>query len=67
MTFTEYCLKNQYSTNQTRSQAFTMGSASRQSEIDELQKRIDELTAINDSLVAYKNQLLDELEGETNE
>ena len=30
--------------------------------IDELQARIDSLTNINESLVAYKNQLLDEIE-----
>ena len=30
--------------------------------IDELQTRIDSLTNINESLVAYKNQLLDEID-----
>lgn len=34
--------------------------------IDELQARIDSLTNINESLVAYKNQLLDELEEKGN-
>jgi len=36
------------------------------SERDELQARIDSLTNINESLVAYKNQLLDELEEKGN-
>ena len=34
--------------------------------IDELQARIDSLTNINESLVAYKNQLLDEIEEKGN-
>ena len=34
--------------------------------IDELQARINSLTNINESLVAYKNQLLDELEEKGN-
>lgn len=34
--------------------------------IDKLQARIDSLTNINESLVAYKNQLLDELEEKGN-
>ena len=34
--------------------------------IDDLQARIDSLTNINESLVAYKNQLLDELEEKGN-
>ena len=34
--------------------------------IDELQSRVDSLTNINESLVAYKNQLLDELEEKGN-
>ena len=33
-----------------------------QTEIDELQARVDSLTNINESLVAYKNQLLDDIE-----
>lgn len=32
-----------------------------QAKIDELQARVDSLTNINESLVAYKNQLLDEI------
>ena len=35
-------------------------------EVDELQARIDSLTNINESLVAYKNQLLDEIEEKGN-
>ena len=34
--------------------------------IDELQTRIDSLTNINESLVAYKNQLLDEIDEKGN-
>ena len=34
--------------------------------IDDLQARIDSLTNINESLAAYKNQLLDELEEKGN-
>ena len=34
---------------------------------DELQKRIDNLTNTNESLVAYKNQLLDDIEGNKND
>ena len=34
---------------------------------DELQARIDSLTNINESLVAYKNQLLDDIEEKGNE
>ena len=34
---------------------------------DELQKRIDDLTNTNESLVAYKNQLLDDIEGDKND
>ena len=37
------------------------------SKCDELQKRIDDLTNINESLVAYKNQLLDAIEGDEND
>ena len=33
---------------------------------DELQARVDSLTNINESLVAYKNQLLDEIEEKGN-
>ena len=33
-------------------------------ERDELQKQVDNLTNTNESLVAYKNQLLDAIEGE---
>ena len=73
MTFVEYCLKNQYSTNQTRSQAFTMGSQSRQAEIDELQKRIDEAVkylkdGLEDFYIDYVcEETLKILKGETNE
>ena len=31
---------------------------------DELHKRVDNLTNTNESLVAYKNQLLDDIEGD---
>ena len=34
---------------------------------DELQKQVDNLTNINESLVAYKNQLLDAIEGTDND
>ena len=34
---------------------------------DELQKRIDDLTNTNESLVAYKNQLLDDIDGNEND
>ena len=34
---------------------------------DELQKQVDNLTNINESLVAYKNQLLNEIEGDKND
>ena len=37
-----------------------------QAKIDELQARTDSLTNINESLVAYKNQLLDEIEEKGN-
>ena len=37
-----------------------------QAKIDELQARIDSLTNINESLVAYKNQLLDEIDEKGN-
>ena len=46
---------------------FEAGAQSRQAEIDALQKRIDNLTNINESLVAYKNQLLDDIEGTDND
>ncbi len=46
---------------------FERGAQSRQAEIDELQKRIDNLTNTNESLVAYKNQLLDDIEGNKND
>ena len=39
---------------------------SQQAKIDELQARIDSLTNINESLVAYKNQLLDEIDEKGN-
>ena len=39
---------------------------SQQAKIDELKARIDSLTNINESLVAYKNQLLDEIEEKGN-
>lgn len=34
---------------------------------DELQKRVDNLTNTNESLVAYKNQLLNDIEGDKND
>ena len=34
---------------------------------DELQKQVDNLTNTNESLVAYKNQLLDAIEGDEND
>ena len=34
---------------------------------DELQKQVDNLTNTNESLVAYKNQLLDDIEGDKND
>ena len=34
---------------------------------DELQKQVDNLTNTNESLVAYKNQLLDDTEGDEND
>ena len=46
--------------------AFEAGQQSQQAKIDELQARIDSLTNINESLVAYKNQLLDEIEEKGN-
>lgn len=42
--------------------SFEAGAQSRQAEIDDLRERIDNLTNINESLVAYKNQLLDEID-----
>ena len=39
---------------------------SQQAKIDKLQARVDSLTNINESLVAYKNQLLDEIEEKGN-
>ena len=36
-------------------------------ERNELQKRVDNLTNTNESLVAYKNQLLDAIEGDKND
>lgn len=47
--------------------SFEAGAQSRQSEIDDLRERIDTLTNINESLVAYKNQLLDDSEGTDND
>ena len=44
--------------------SFEAGAQARQVEVDELQKRIDDLTNTNESLVAYKNQLLDDIEGD---
>ena len=44
--------------------SFEAGAQSRQAEIDDLRERIDNLTNINESLVAYKNQLLDDIEGD---
>ena len=46
---------------------FEAGAQSRQAEIDDLRERIDNLTNINESLVAYKNQLLDDIEGTDND
>ena len=46
---------------------FEAGAQSRQAEIDDLRERIDNLTNINESLVAYKNQLLDDIEGDKND
>ena len=46
--------------------AFEAGQQAQQAKIDELQARIDSLTNINESLVAYKNQLLDEIEEKGN-
>ena len=34
---------------------------------DELQQQVDNLTNTNESLVAYKNQLLDDIEGDEND
>ena len=45
---------------------YNEGAQSQQAKIDELQARVDSLTNINESLVAYKNQLLDELEEKGN-
>ena len=39
---------------------------SQQAKIDELQARIGSLININESLVAYKNQLLDDIEEKGN-
>ena len=47
--------------------SFEAGAQSRQAEIDDLRERIDNLTNINESLVAYKNQLLDDIEGTDND
>ena len=47
--------------------SFEAGAQSRQAEIDDLRGRIDNLTNINESLVAYKNQLLDDIEGTDND
>ena len=46
--------------------AWYAGQQAQQAKIDELQARIDSLTNINESLVAYKNQLLDEIEKKGN-
>ena len=46
--------------------AWYAGQQAQQAKIDELQARIDSLTNINESLVAYKNQLLDEIEEKGN-
>ena len=46
--------------------AFEAGQQSQQAKIDELQAMADSLTNINESLVAYKNQLLDEIEEKGN-
>lgn len=45
---------------------YYLGAQSQQAKIDDLQARIDSLTIINESLVAYKNQLLDEIEEKGN-
>ena len=47
--------------------SFEAGAQSRQAEIDDLRERIDNLTNINESLVAYKNQLLNDIEGDKND
>ena len=47
--------------------SFEAGAQSRQAEIDDLRERIDNLTNINESLVAYKNQLLGDIEGTDND
>ena len=46
--------------------SFEAGAQSRQAEIDGLRERIDNLTNINESLVAYKNQLLDDIDEKGN-
>lgn len=46
MTFDEYCKKNQHSRNCTRLEAFSMGQKSRQAEIDEKDKRIEEINLL---------------------
>ena len=45
---------------------YYLGEQSQQAKIDKLQARVDSLTNINESLVAYKNQLLDEIEEKGN-
>ena len=47
--------------------SFEAGAQSRQAEIADLRERIDNLTDTNESLVAYKNQLLDDIEGTDND
>ena len=46
--------------------SFRAGYQAQQAKIDELQARVDSLTNINESLAAYKNQLLDGLEEKGN-
>lgn len=49
------------------SENYKAGYESRQGEIDELKKRNADLTSTNESLVAYKNQLLDEIGGQNHD
>lgn len=42
VSFKEFCDKNHYSMACTRNEAFVLGQKSRQAEIDELQKRVDQ-------------------------
>ena len=54
-------------TELTETQAFlNKQNHIKQAKIDKLQARVDSLTNINESLVAYKNQLLDDIEEKGN-